>query len=124
MKLEDLERASEVIQISTLCGQPLEEAFKLLPHGPELYPTIRRLLDDKQFLVLLDLKRAEQHALSALERLTPDTEYLRDELEEHLCRLQTLLGKVEQEECLRLDREVLLSVDPAEGLGEHTGGTT
>lgn len=63
---------------------------------------------------------AEFHARHALERLDENTEYLRDELEDQLGRLQVLLGKMSRDEALTRDRDFLLSDEPpAEGIAEY-----
>ena len=64
---------------------------------------------------------SEHYAKRALERLDSSTEYLRDELEDHLARLQTLLGKMNHDEALERDRAFLLSDDPLEGIAEYLG---
>lgn len=64
------------------------------------------------------LEKAGKLAAYALEELTPSTEYLRSELEQHLRSLQTLLEKMEEEEHLRRDRDAL-HAEPSVGLGER-----
>lgn len=57
-----------------------------------------------------------------LEKLGPDTEYLRDELEEHLQRLQVLLGKMRDDAALTQDRDYLQSSAlPEQGLSAWLG---
>jgi hypothetical protein len=120
MKLETLERFLLYLD-------------RALLHGPDLYFWLHQsglpeaelkffehLLADGQFYVLLDLKRAEQHALLALEKLSPQTEYLREELEQHLQCLHVLFQKMEVEEHLRRDRDVLVS-PPAEVAEQGVG---
>ena len=128
MKLLNLERAEQLLRLSGFLGASLEETFRRNAVSAEHYAIVQQLLDDQQFHILLHLKRSEHHALLALEELTVDTEYLRNDLEQQLHGLQVLLGKVEQEEHLRRDREVLLSdLDaPSEGVlawisGKNTG---
>lgn len=127
MNLQELERAEQLIKLSEFLDKPLKEGFACSPDGPELYQLVRALIEDGQFTALLHLKRAEYAAQLALDSLTQDTAYLRDDLEEHLRRLQSLLTKIEQEEHLRRDREVLLSLssdDPEQGLSSWTSGRT
>lgn len=125
MKLETLERADHLIRLNHFLGNELEEVFVRNGETVETYRLVRWLVDNRQFDTLLHLKKAEHHALCALEGLTPDTAYLCHELEQHLQGLQLLLQKMEQEEHLRRDREVLLSldpVDPEQGVAEWTSG--
>lgn len=127
MNLQELERADQLIRLSEFLGLPLKEGFAHSPDGAELYPRVRAIIEDHQFMMLLHLKRAENAALLAFESITLDTEYLREDLVEHLRHLQSLMTKIEQEEHLRRDREVLLSLcsdDPEQGLSEWTSGKT
>jgi hypothetical protein len=113
MRLEQLEEAEKIIRLCTFVDTPF---LDWLPRSPLLTQqdgaAIKQLLDDGQFYVLLDLKRAEQHGRRALDRLTQNTEYLRSSLYEHLHSLQVLIEKVEVEEALRRDRAALLSTLP------------
>jgi hypothetical protein len=126
VNLTQLERADELIRLSKFLGTPLEETFLRAASDRSFYRVVRQLLDDGQFTTLLYLKRAESFLLLASESITPDTEYLHDELEEQLLHLRVLLEKMEKEEHLRRDREALLSLSPEEGqgIGEWTSGPT
>ena len=74
--------------------------------------------------IYADLVAAEERTLGALNRLTPDTEYLRDELEALLERFYILRVKMDGDEALQRDRAFLLSPDPpADGVGEWLGGS-
>lgn len=112
MKLELLEEAAKLVRLCQFAGAPLLEAFRRTPLLEAQCDVLQKLVDDGQFFVLLDLKRAEKHGLRAFSRLTQDTEYLRAALEAHLLSLQSLLEKVEVEEALRRDRAALLSTIP------------
>lgn len=112
MKLETLERADQLIRLNAFLGNELEEVFIRNGETSETYRLVRRLLEDRQFDTLLRLKKSEHYLLCALEGLTPDTAYLCHELEQQLQGLQLLLQKIEREEHLRRDRDVLLSPDP------------
>ena len=73
------------------------------------------------FFALLEIKRAKQALARVLDRITPDTEYLRDEVTEQLRLLHVLLGKMEREKVLQQDRDAVLSAflqPPDQGLGE------
>jgi hypothetical protein len=128
VKLELLEEAAKLVRICQFTGAPLLEAFRRTPLLEAQCEILQQLVDDGQFYVLLDLKRSEQHAFHALERIEPPTEYLRPALEEHLRSLQTLLEKVEAEEALRRDRAALLSTlpppDPDHGVSSWISGKT
>ncbi len=123
MKLEKLEEAAKLVRICQFAGAPLLEAFRRTPLLEADCDTLQHLVDDEQLFILLDLKRSEKYALSALSRIEPVTEYLRSELESHLRSLQVLIEKIEVEEALRRDRAALLSTfpppPPDEGLGER-----
>ena len=125
MNLAQLEQAEKLIRLSHFLVSPLEEVFRRNGEGVKVYLCVQHLLDACQFYVLLQLKRAEQHAYAALDALTVDTEYLRCELEQQLQGLGVLLQKMEREEHLRRDREVLLSPvaeEVSQGVGEWTSG--
>lgn len=73
------------------------------------------------------LRKAERMASYALEHITPEEEYLRDELEQHVRSVRTLLDKMSEEEHLRRDRDALLSdvsADPDQGLNAWISGKT
>ena len=127
MKLQDLERAESLIKLNNFLGDPLKEMFERNGVSLELYAVVQQLLNDGQFYSLLHLKRAEHHFLCVLEHLDKDTEYLRQELEQQLQCLHVLLNKIEREEHLRRDRDVLLSsVDESseEGISSCFSGKT
>jgi hypothetical protein len=65
------------------------------------------LLLHGQFAVLAELHHARQALELALTRITPDTEYLRDELDHLIRETDSLLSKIDAEERLRSDRELL-----------------
>ena len=109
MNLEYLELADRIIREANFVGTPLDVVFAAYQRPREEFELIERLLADGQFYVLIDLKRAEEQVMIAFERLTPQTEYLRGELEKQLEQLHLLLQKVEREEHLRRDRDALLS---------------
>ena len=84
-------------------------------------------MNEAENSIRICLKKAESLALYALQELTPATEYLRSDLEQHLASLQVLLGKMEQEENLLQTRDVLLSSapeNPPQGLNEWISGKT
>ena len=128
MNIAQLERAASLIKLAQFLGVKLEDAFRNCAEESAFYRGVQHLLDTQQFFTLLALKRAENHATLAFEGLTPTTEYLRQELEQHLSSLHTLLEKMEREEHLRRDRDALLSSDPtpeeSKGIGEWTSGKT
>jgi hypothetical protein len=109
MDLAVLEGADHIIRECSFAGSTLSAGFSLYGRPDEERVLIQCLLEDGQFHVLLDLKRAEQHVGLALERLSPQTEYLRSELQQQLEHLRVLFEKVEREEHLRRDRDALLS---------------
>jgi hypothetical protein len=78
----------------------------------EQYQRGLRLHEEGQLEALTVLKRVEALLLAAHDSLTPNTEYLRDDLTQQLNGLGLLLQKMEQEEHLRRDRDALLSAVP------------
>jgi hypothetical protein len=108
MTLEELERICEAIGRAIVSSTSLEQELGAVGLAHRKNAALR-LLRDEQFYVLLDLKRAERDLERAYEKLTPQTDYLKEELEEALGHLQVLLLKMSQEESLRRDREALLS---------------
>jgi hypothetical protein len=78
---------------------------------------LRNVRDSRQLDILLELKKAERRVRNAVDILTLDTEYLREELEQQLAQLRTLFVKMERDVALRQDREAL-----HQGMLEHVGG--
>lgn len=127
MNLRQLERAEELRRLAQFLGCTFAEACIRSDEDAAFSADAGFLIDHGQFQTLLHLKRAQALGQYALEGLTHNTEYLRDELEQHLHRLQVLLDKMEAEEHLRRDREVLLSPDPADpeqGVASWISGRT
>jgi hypothetical protein len=124
MRLEQLEWAEKTIRLCRFTGSTLMDALHRAAFSATQCSVIQQLLDDGQFYVLLHLKQAEREAFLALEALTIQTEYLREELEKHLCSLQVLMEKVEAEEALRRDRAALLLTLPPPASGEEQGVST
>jgi hypothetical protein len=118
MTLSQLEQAEKLLKLAHFLSCSFEEICRRNEVDLDFFRCIQQLHDDKQFYVLLQLRRAENFAQLALDSITPDTGYLRDELEQHLRSLRVLMDKIEAEEHLRRDRKVLLSHDPADSRQE------
>lgn len=72
-------------------------------------------------VVLGHLLEARHHAVCALEQLASGEEYLRDELVDHLARINILLDKMAREDALIRDRDFLHADLSAAGIGEWLG---
>lgn len=120
MTLEELEIACAALSDAMTTGHNFEELleYRGLRHRTS---KVQELLRDGQFYVLLDLKRAEQHLEVAYDKLTPHTEYLKEELEQLRQSLHVLLLKMNRDCILRRDCYALLSDFLSEGPEEVPG---
>lgn len=112
MTLGELEAVCVAMNDAMMTGTSFETELEnrgLRSHIAE----VLQLLEDGQLYVLIDIRRAEQNLDRALAKLTDQTEYLREELEQALQHMRVLLLKTDAEEALRRDRDALLSGFPS-----------
>lgn len=111
MTQQELEDLSEAVQHARAHHTSVLTALTLrgygLPMASDLVTRGLFLLLHGQYGVLVELHRARQALALAYARLNEDTSYLREDLSRLEGEVDALLSKLDTEERLRADRELL-----------------